>query len=62
MVRVLITVVLSLTVSLSVLFNNQFQVIRKRVYSKMYNLMAVPFLGLFLSLLQQLKLEIRMVT
>ena len=47
MVRILITLVLSLTVSLSTLFNNQYQVIRKRVYSKMYNLMAVPFLGLF---------------
>ena len=50
MVRILITLVLSLTVSASALFNNQCQVIRKRVYSKMYNLMLVPFLGLFFAI------------
>ena len=47
MVRVLITLLLSLTIPASALCNNEHQVIRKRVYLKMYNLIAVPFLVLF---------------
>ena len=50
MLRVLITLVLSLTVSASGLSNNQYQVKRKRFYSKMYNLIVVPLLGLFFSI------------